>query len=310
MKNILLATTAIVAFAVQLHWAHAADIEPVGNVDYPTTFISFEGGVLFDASPSNLGFDAEDDKLGGLGSLGPGTWGGEGRFEFGQAIDRHWDYRIGLSAFALGEDTSQGTSDPSDTDISGVAHARENISLQLLDAEIGYRTDDVGALQTRLFAGLRGLHSVTETKWDYDGQGAYDRDKLGDFNDEVFALGPRIGLDLALPLSGSNVSLVGSASGSVLFGDTGSRYRFDDGNGGGKLSLWSDSETIWNVEGMAGVAFAIGKNADLTLGYRAAEFSNLMSDRSDVDKEGEFSDDGRSDLLVHGPFARLTVEIP
>jgi len=93
-------------------------------------------------------------------------------------------------------------------------------------------------------------------------------------------------------------------------GNVESNYYNYDGAGVSELTRWSETETIWNVEGMAGVSFGIGENADLTLGYRAALFSGLMSDRSDVEWGGDFSDDGRSDLLVHGPFARLIVEIP
>ena len=61
---------------------------------------------------------------------------------------------------------------------------------------------------------------------------------------------------------------------------------------------------------MAGMAFVVGDNATLTIGYRAAQFGDLMADRSDIDNDGPFSDDGPSDLLVNGPFARLTIEIP
>lgn len=298
LKKLLLTTTSIVAFAAHIQLAHAADIEPVGNVDYPVAFISFEGGVVFDASPANMSFKDDDSKLGDLDSLQPGDWGGQVRFELGQRLNTEWDYRVSIAAVLLGEDSSS----------NGDAEANQKTSLQTLDVEIGYLPNDIGALQTRIFGGLRGLHSASEADWSYDGP-----DKIGEFDDEVYAIGPRIGVDLLLPLNSTDISLVGSASGSVLFGSMESSYNYD-GNGldsiGSELTRWSESETIWNVEAMAGVAFGVGDNAALTIGYRAAQFGGLMADRSDIDNDGPFSDDGRSDLLVHGPFARLTVEIP
>lgn len=293
----LLATTAIVVFAAPVGLARAADIDPAGNADYPSAFISFEGGVVFDGSKSNMSFAEDDDKLGELGSLQPGDWGGEGRFTFGQQLHNDWDYRVGVAAIFLGEDTSSAKG----------AEASQKTSLQTLDVEIGYRPGDLGALQTRLFAGVRGLHSATTADWSHNSED----DKFGrsgEFNDDVYAIGPRIGADLLIPLSASNVALVGSASGSVLLGNAESAYRYEGIDS--ELTRSISSETVWNAEAMAGVSFGVGERAELTLGYRAAQFWNVMADRSDIKVDGSFNEDGRSDLLVHGPFARLTVDIP
>lgn len=294
MKKFLLTTTAIIALATQIKLVRAADIDPVGNMDFPTTFLSFEGGVMFDASPSDVSFDEDDAKLGDLGSLQPGDWGGYGRVELGQRMSADWDYKVGVAAVFLSEDSVSGED----------AEATQKTSLQILDAEIGFHPKDIGAIQPRLFAGIRGLHSISETHWAKD-----DHIKLGEFDDDVFAIGPRIGLDLVIPLDSTNLSLVGSASGSVLFGSVDSSYNYTN-KGSDDLTRWNASQTIWNLEGMAGVSLDVGESADLTLGYRAAQFSGLMSDRSDIDKNGDFSEGGTSDLLVHGPFARLTVSIP
>lgn len=344
MKRFLLASTAIAALVMHLHVARAAELDGVGNVDYPTTFISFEGGYIFDASPSNASFpeasesepcDAadtpeklilcsveilqndqldEDDKLGGLGSLNPGQNGFQGRFELGQRLNDHWDYKVGLGAIYLNEDTS--THEETDTfiniPVSRTTEGSQNTNLRVLDIEVGYRPDEFGGLQTRLFAGVRGLNSTTEMNW----KTSEALDKMGEFQDSTYAIGPRIGVDVMVPLNLPDVALVGSASGSALFGYTESEYH-DAGLIPSIQELaeqeetdWNSSEVIWNVEGMAGVSFGIGDKADLTLGYRAAQYSGLMIERSDINKVGDFSDDGRSDLLVHGPFARLTVEIP
>jgi hypothetical protein len=348
MKKFLLTTSAIVALATTIQSVGAADFEAIGNVDFPTTFISFEGGFMFDASPSNASFPEEsepciiedisqedecfiawltdiedgqfdeDDKLGGLGSLNPGQAGAQGRFELGQRLNNNWDYKVGLGALYLSEDTSSREVSNPLTDLIdelpsfGESEASQSTDIRILDFEVGYRPDDFGALQTRLFAGVRGLHSVTEVNWNSGTTFGRDGDKVGEFQDSTYAIGPRIGADLALPLDSSDVALVGSMAGSVLFGKTETEYQTSGGllPIGNTVNDWNDSAVIWNVEGMAGVSFGIGENADLTLGYRAAQYSGLMMERSDINKVGEFSDDGRSDLLVHGPFARLTVEIP
>ena len=292
MKKLLLSTTAILALAIHMQVACAADLDPVGNADLPTTFISIEGGTLFDASASNVSFDGTDEKLGHLDPLKPGDWGWQGRFELGQQLDSAWDYKLSAAAMSLNDDQSS----------HGKATASQNTSLQIIDAEVGYRPDDVGLLQTRVFAGVRGLHSTAESNW------AYNEDqKLGQFNDEVYAIGPRIGVDLALPIESTGVSLVGSGSASLLLGNAQSNYDYHAILE--RQTRRNGSDTIWNVEAMAGVSFALGENADFTLGYRAAQFGGLLSNHSAINSDGTFNDDGHSDLLVSGPFARLTVEI-
>lgn len=312
MKRALLATTALFAITAHIQLALAADAETAGYVDYPTTFLSFEGGVVFDSSPSNVDFANidDDDKLGVLDSLQPGDWGGQGRFELGQRLDSHWDYKVGLAGIFLTEDQTSGDFG---SEVTGRhSEASQKTSLQIVDAEVGYRPDDLGQLQTRLSAGVRSLHATSETDWSYDGQAGIfgNDDKLGEFHDEIYAIGPRIGMDVTMPIESTGISLVGAAYGAALFGNVDSVYRYENSWNESSLTRSSDSQMIWNVEGMAGVSFDVGENAGLTLGYRAAEFGGLMVDRSKIGKGGGFSDDGSSSLLVHGPFARLTVEIP
>lgn len=323
MRRFLLTTSALVALVTASSLANAADPEAQGYFDYPTTFISFEGGYFFNASPENAsfgsGYSSDADKLGSLDSLKPGAGGAQGRFELGQRLDDTWDFKVGLGMITQREDTSDTNFSvkpiPSELlVVSGTASAAQKIDMQIADIEVGYRPDDLGSLQTRLFGGFRGLHAQTELTLEGTSNfslGTFNgADKLGggfdgQATDDVFVLGPRVGVDLALPVNGHDVALVGSASGSVLFGTVES----STGWAGGSESS-SDSLTVWNVEGMAGMSVGIGERANLTFGYRVAEFGGLTVDRSDVDKMGDFSGDGQSDLLLHGPFARVTIEIP
>lgn len=294
MRRFLLTSTAIAALAAHVHLAHAADA--TGYADYPSAFISFEGGYFFNASSENVDFDDTDSDLGNLDSLTPGGSGWQGRFEIGQRLNETWDYKIGLSAIALGSDSTD--------DGSVNADASQDMDLQILDLEAGYHMGGMDAVDARIFAGVRGLHARSDTSWQSDA------DKLGQFEDEVYALGPRIGVDLAVPMDTHDIALVGSVSGSLLFGTVDSEVSYRGEFYNDYDIDTTDTQTMWNVEGMAGVAFGIGERADLTLGYRVAQFGDLAVDRSDIDKTGDFSANGQSDLLLHGPFARLSVEIP
>lgn len=292
-----MSTTAIVAILAYSQLARAEDIVSIERRVYPRSFISVEAGSVFDASQPNLSFSPNDAWLADLSPLRPGRRGGYFRYQFGQQIDNGGDIRTSLSHFDLSNDTTQGEQ----------ANAKQNTRLNVVDAEIGYNLADGGVLHSRLFGGGRILTSLTQSEWSID-------DKVGThghFDDRVFAIGPRVGLDLTLPLKDSEIAsamgqtttLVGSASGSLLFGHIDTQSTLNS-----SLSDHIDRTRIWNVEGMAGAAFEINKTSKLTIGYRAAKFGG-MSEHSDVDKSGDF-ENGKSDLLVHGPFARMTVDIP
>jgi len=309
MKKFLLTTTAIVAFATHLQLARAAEVEPIGSMDYRETFMSFEGGLVFDASPANSDFDNDSDKLGTLASLQPGDWGGQGRFELGQQLSNNWDFKITAASTFLSHNDEKESVDTSTS--TGVAEASQKTSFRTFDVEVGFQTDGFGSIDARLFAGARAMHSTTELDWNFEGDVIKlgDTTEHGEFRDDVWAIGPRVGVDLAVPLNSTSVSLVGSASGSLLYGNGRSQYDYD-GDDRGEHTDWSDSEKIWNVEVMAGVALDIDDNAALTIGYRAARFADLVAERSEIQSDGNFDKGGTSDLVVHGPFARLAIEIP
>jgi hypothetical protein len=116
-----------------------------------------------------------------------------------------------------------------------------------------------------------------------------------------------------MPISDQHqIGLVGSLSGSVLFGDRTTHEDSDNTFSSflGDNNHFSDSQTIWNVDAMVGVQMAVGERAALTIGYKGQQFGDLAAARSDVEKTGHFENDGSTDVLVHGPFASLTVAIP
>ena len=274
--------------------------------------MSFEGGYLFDGSSSNVQFDPDDDKLGNLDFLKPGDDGAQFRFELGQVYDLGWDYKLALGAIVLGNDKTSSDYDidvPFFPDIVGSATGKQDLSIGIADLEMGFRPDmNAGGLDLRVFGGVRAIKTTNEGQWlASDNYG----DKVGSYEDEVWAVGPRIGLDATMPIEDQHqIALVGSVSGAVLFG----KRSTDEGLGtviGSGGNSFSELETVWNLDAMAGLQVPIGERAAFTFGYKAQKFWNLVAGRSDVETFlGDYDSDGSKDVLVHGPFLNLTVEIP
>ncbi len=312
MRRGLLSSCGYLVLMLAASNLHAADADLQGPSLGPTTYITFEGGYLFDDSPTNADYDNDDAKLGDLDSLRPGDDGGQFRFAIGQVFDSGWDYKVALSAILLSKDKSSADYDVDLPfplpDAEGTAKAEQDLTIGIADVELGYRPDhDMGGMNLRVFGGVRGIYSSTERQFETD-------DKFGDitgsYEDQLFAGGPRIGLDLMLPVSEPHqIAFVGSVSGSVLFGDRSVDEELET-IAGSFPNDFSDSEIIWNVEAMAGVQVAVGERAALTIGYRGQQFGDLVAKRSDIDKGGDYDQDGSGNVLLHGPFAGLTVEIP
>ena len=292
--------------------ARAADVEALGSLG-PTTYLSFEGGYLFNSSPSNIHFDPDDDKLGNLDSLKPGDDGAQFRFELGQVFDSGWDYKVALGAIMLSDDKTSADYDidlpfplP---DLEGTSTGKQDLSLGIADFEMGFRPDvSADGLDVRLFGGVRVIHASNEGQW----QTSDEVDKLGAYDDSTWAVGPRLGLDATMPIDDQHqLSLVGSLSGSVLFGKRSTDERLETFIGFPLTADSSESVTIWNVDAMAGLQMPVGERASLTFGYKAQQYWNLVAGRTDAQSFfGDYESDGEKDVLVHGPFLNLTVAIP
>ncbi|MBC8036712.1 MAG: hypothetical protein H7X89_05800 [Rhizobiales bacterium] len=273
----------------------------------PTTYLSFEGGYLFSDGDHNVHFDPSTDKLGNLDPLRPGGDGGQFRFELGQVFDSGWDYKVAVGAILLGNDKSSSDYDFAPGPV-GTSTAKEDLTIGIVDLELGFHPEaDLGGLDLRVFGGVRAIHASNEATFQTSDN--FD-DKAGTYEDDVVAGGPRIGLDLTMPVSDQHqIALVGSLSGSVLFGERSSDEKLQNGIGTFENDF-SESETVWNVDAMAGFQMAVGERAALTIGYKGQQFGDLAAARSDVEKTGDYDRNGSKDVLVHGPFAKLTVAIP
>jgi len=291
MRRGLLSSCGYLVLMLAASQAHAADVEPVSVG--PTTFISIEGGYLFNDSDHNVNYDNDDDKLGDLDSKRPGDDGGQFRFEFGQVFDSGWDYKLAVGAIILSNDKVSTEYDDGTIvvpgigliDLSGEARSKQNLEIGIADAELGYHSDP-GGMDLRFFGGVRAIYSDNDSGFKTDNTGGGD--KSGEYEDEVWAVGPRVGLDLTMPVSDEHrFALVGSVSGSVLFGE---REEEEEANnifgllGADLENSSTESVTVWNVDAMAGVQLAISNNAALTIGYKGHQFGDLVQSRTDIDK--------------------------
>jgi hypothetical protein len=304
IRRRLLTSCSLAALAVSLSLvlgddAQAADISAerfeAAHAGAITT-ISVEGGILYNQSDSNLGFDP-DDKLGDMDDLDPGGDGWHTRVDLTRTIDPMWDMSAGLGVlgFNLSEDSSLGV------------NAEQDLSVGLADVVVGYKAETESAVDLRLFAGFRGLYASNEAYWEEFGD-----EKDGTFEDTTWSIGPRAGVDLALPVDlSTGAKFVGSLSAAALFGTRQSDFDFVNNATPSENFSTNGSEftTIWNFEAMAGLNTPLGNNAHLTTGYRVQSFHNLVADRSDVNDDGSYVDDGDGDLIVHGPFVTLSVTL-
>ena len=263
----------------------------------PSKYIGVEGGFLLNDSDTTLAFDPEDDKFGDLDSLKPGDEGWLAAIEFGSRIDPTWDYRVGATLIDLGTGESIDDED---------ASAATKLRIGYADLEVGYRPDFGSGLALRIFGGVRSLYASGTSSFE-DGS-----DKLGQFDDDTWAIGPRVGVGVAVPvIADRGISVVGSVAGAALFGSRDTDYRFtnDEDAGDNKSQSFSNSVTVWNVDAMAGLSIPLTSAANVTLGYKAQAFGNIVGSRSDVDEDGDYTDNSDGDVLVHGPFVKMTIAL-
>lgn len=303
IRRRLLTSCSLVALAVSLSLAlggsaDAADMTAEsfeGAFAGATTTISVEGGILYNQSGSNLGFDP-NDKLGDLEDLDPGDDGWHSRVDLTRTIDPMWDMSAGLGVLGFNK------SKDSFFDVN----AEQGLVIGLADVAVGFHAETDSSVDLRLFGGFRGLYASNEVYWEDIGD-----EKDGTFDDETWSLGPRAGVDLTVPVDTSGASFVGSLSAAALFGTRQSDFDFVNNATPTESFSTSGSEftTIWNFEAMAGLNTPLGNNAHLTAGYRVQSFHNLVADRSDVSDDGSYVDGGDRDLIVHGPFVTLSVTL-
>ena len=284
-------------------------------------FFSLEGGYWFNNSASNLTFDPDDFLVRHLSPLKPGRDGGTFAFAFGYAFAPQWDWAVAYRVASLRTDSvSSSTVDDFGVGADIVnASASNRFWYQHFDLEIGYRPPQWQAANVRVFVGPRVLNARNKIHYEYDGVssiiGVGSFDKLGNFANDVdlWGIGPRAGLQASVPLAQSPLSLDVLGSASAIFSRVDHRSVFsfdkDAGDSGSGNSTVRSSRTVYNLEGSAALGYKPNNAVLVQVGYQAQKWWNLATSITSADAEGRFQR-GESDVLVHGPFAKITVELP
>lgn len=258
--------------------AMAADLtEPVAASE-PTLFGYIEGAYLFKEAGDGI-----------VQRTAPPTVkagdGGSGAGEIGYRLDSNWDVaaRFRIWSLGAGETDHGGPVNDFGVDASKGYH---------IDAQVGYRPNIAPDLNLRTFAGIRYL------RWDQD-YGFHPDAPLNCcfMNTKATGVGPVIGLDGSYGVT-EKISIIGGAELAVLFGDL-------DQNGGTGIHTGapdSVSRTFLNAGGYVGAQYNFTDKIGLALGYRADLITNAGF--SEFNLNGT-APDGKSDILVHGVFARL-----
>jgi hypothetical protein len=336
LRSTLLGTSSYLCLALLLAEpaAKAADLgqqpaiiakAPIAAV-HDRFFFSLEGGYWLNNSGANLTFDPTDAFLAGLPPLKPGHNGDTFAAALGSTIGPRWDWAVGYryNWFGTASESLTQNLPPGPGPGTLTASASNRFWYQTFDAEVGYRPPAWQAAGVRLFVGPRVLNAHNAMNFDYNelvhAAPFGDFSKLGNFEHDVdlWGVGPRAGLQASVPLAAmpAPVSLEMSGSASAIFSRTthNSAFSFNNqnfpfGTTGSGVTSTSTSPTIYNLEGSVGLSYRVAKPVAVELGYQAHEWWRLNTTVTTANSQGQFVE-GRSDVLSHGPFAKITAELP
>jgi hypothetical protein len=241
--------------------------------------------------------------LNAIEPMKPGGNGGMAGIALGGAIDPERDWHVAWQGSWL---NNRNTTTSSPTGFNTIVSASNQLSIQTLDGDIGFRVPSAPGL--RWFAGASVLNAKNDI--DYSDRDSF---KLGNFahRTDLWGAGPRGGLEATVPLeSGTFLNFMGA--GSVIFAhrshDVGFSYNNSGAVGAGTPS-YDRSVTVHNLEGSAALGYRFSPSGNIQVGYRVQQWWNLAPQVSAATNTGTFNS-GESDVLVHGPFAKITVAFP
>jgi hypothetical protein len=285
-------------------------------------FVSVQGGYLVNNNHSNLTFDQSDRLLNPLSPVSPGRGGGTFGVHVSRTFGPLWDVALGYNAAIFQTAKSNvATALPSNGGTFNNLNSTASSKLwyQTGDVEFGYRPLAWQAYSVRTFFGPRVVSAHNRIKYDYnnvsDPFGTFT--KLGSFDHDIdlVGIGPRAGFEASVPLrTAMPLTLDVAGAGAVLFSRSTHNYDFSfskesfiNTSGSGSSST-KTSLTTYNLEARAGVSYHLN-STKLTVGYQVQQWYNLIPAVNLANSTGGFQD-GRNDLLVHGPFAKITVALP
>jgi hypothetical protein len=261
--------------------AHAADISPVVVAPVPPVtagpqmLIQVEGGPVFSSTPIT---EDPDDKF--------GEAVGERGFYLGAAVRRMLPSNVGFQAAITGTWLTGYAEGPA-------VELLTTMRFMTIDLDAGLHPG--GDIRTRMFAGLRVLHTMDTLDLYEFGNGVDEAHSVG----TAWLFGPRVGANVDRRIGSSSFSFVADVSASALFG-----------NANVLLDLLADVDAsgfrmAFNVEGQLGLAWRPSESFSLAFGYRGQQWWGIRQAVEVETLNNYIAVD--ADKLIHGPFGRLSL---
>ncbi len=286
-------------------------------------FFSLEGGYAANASPSNLGFSPSDPYLSYLTPLRPGAGGGFVGATIGHTMGPEWDAALSYHATLFGKSSETAAANlPAFFPVTSstlAASASSGLWYQTFDVEVGYHPPARLAENVRVFFGPRILTAHSSINYGFnnsgtDGGGTFD--KLGNFSHDIdlAGIGPRAGFEASVPLAFTNAPITFdvSGAGSAIFTVVQDSYSYSSSAVTPTVTGGADSEhhpVVYGLEGKAGLSYHMNGSTTLEAGYQVEQWYNLATSVSLATDTGVYQG-GYSNVLSHGPFGKITVELP
>jgi len=301
-----LATSSL--FVIAALWAAPLWSNPVTQnlATDRSAYVTVIGGRLGNASDTTFSADPTDAKIGNLTPLKPGTDANFAAITLGERIDAQWDWKASVQS-RFTEDATSFAAPPNDENTD--QWASNSLRLTTGDFELGYDAAASQSYGLRLFAGARVLRAKNDISYRYQD---LDDDKVGSYihQNEVNAIGPRLGLTASTPLGQGGPRFVSSLSKSVVFGKFNSQYEHSESGGedpsNGSGSYFQDKK-VTNAEASVGIQFDLAPGAMFEIGYRAETWQGLLNSVDNAQSgDGTFTQGGATDVNFQGPYLALT----
>lgn len=282
-------SAAIAVAAIPTGAATAADLNlraaPAAPVAAPNPlFVSLEGGAAFsDFSRQSV---LSDGKLGVSPARDIGAYGA---ISIGRNIEgTAYDWRISASA------TQFMPNEVAETYGYYYTVGVKNTSgFQAADIDFGRRFNS-GALEARVFGGLRTLHASSSFSPEASLLGYYG--VRGGLDNRFLGFGPRIGADVRF---GHDLGIVASVAAAALYGRHDSKQSFEFFYGpysAGYSETESRYDWVTDVSASLGVSYRPSRTTEFVAGYRGEKLFNIDTAQQ------------QKNQTSHGPFVRANIK--
>jgi len=307
--------------------------------------LTVQGGVAMsnDAWADKVGSGGPFSGSGGSGysNTDTTTYGYLGAISLERRVNSQRDYTFGATIagemansrtfssgyfFASGFSNSGYVSGAYASGYSTAFDVGDSFSFQALDFELGHRPASSNDVDVRMFAGLRGMRSVSSDHMTMDkigatsgGNGYSGYTGTMNYTSTFWGIGPRVGAGFSSRSPGSNFGFSGKVGAAAMFGqrtDEGSGSATVYGNSGGYYSYPSsggpfgsggsgysetNDKTVYSLDIDLGVDYYLNDASKVTVGYKAQQMWNVDY-WSDEDNDSPYA----GPRLVQGVYLGYT----